>query len=240
MKKDGRRGKWLGYILSVLWLFSMGLSGFFFPYFTDNIEFFKIKALHIEGLKTIPSEIVVDEIKKFKNNWLFIDSTTLLKNLNSRTGNSVSSVKIDRVFSSRGVELKIFIEERKPIITVIKDDIVYFFDKNGTVFQSQYMKVAKPLVYTHDIELIKKNFSKLDMLIELTGGNLGEIYITNLNTVAYTEDGLKITMPPIFLLDKRVVEKLTNVFKVYNIDMNTKELDLNMEGLVIIRGGKVK
>lgn len=47
-------------------------------------------------------------------------------------------------------------------------------------------------------------------------------------------------MPPIFLLDKRVVEKLTNVFKVYNIDMNTKELDLNMEGLVIIRGGKVK
>ncbi len=235
MKKGGRRGKLLGYILSALWFFSMALSGFFFPYFTDNIDFFKIKALHIEGLETIPSEVVVDEIKKFKNNWLFINNPNLLKNLNSRTGNAVSSVKIDRIFSSSGVELKIFIEERRPIVTVIKDDVVYFFDKEGTAFQSQYMKIVKPLVYTHDIELIKRSFNNLSMLINSIGKGLGEVYVTNLNTVVYTGEGLKITMPPIFLLNKQVVENMVNTFKVYNIDMNTKELDLNMEGLVIIR-----
>ncbi|MEJ5338469.1 MAG: hypothetical protein WHS43_02305 [Aquificaceae bacterium] len=240
MKKDGRRGRWLGYILSALWLFSMGLSGFFVPYFTDNIDFFKIKALYVEGIETIPPEVVADEVKKFKNNWLFINSAALLNNLNARTRNSVNSVKIDRVFSSKGVELKIFIEEKKPVIAVIKNDVVYFFDKNGTVFQSQYIKIVRPVAYTHDVEFIKRNFNNLKTLVDLMGNKLGEIYVTNLNTVAYTWDGLKITMPPLFLLDRGVVENVVNVFKVYNIDMNTKELDVNMEGLAIIRGEKVK
>ncbi|WPM32204.1 hypothetical protein IAE16_00640 [Hydrogenobacter sp. T-2] len=235
MQKVGRRGKWLNYILSALWIFSMALSGFFFPYFTDKIDFFKIKALHIEGLETIPSEVVVNEIKRFKNNWLFINNTNLLKNLNSVTGNAIGRVKIDRIFSNGGVTLKVSIEERKPIFTVIKDDAVYFFDKDGIIFQSQYMKFVKPLVYTHDIELVRRNFNKLTMLINSLGKGLGEIYVTNLNTVVYTGEGIKITMPPIFLLNEQVVENVINTFKVYNIDMNTKELDLNIEGLVIIR-----
>ncbi len=240
MKKTGRQGKLIGYILSILWLSSMGLSGFLFPYFTDNIDFFKIKALHIEGLETIPSEVIVDEIRKFKNNWLFIDNTTFLRSLNNKTGNSINSVKTDRVFSTKGVELRIFVEERKPIVTMIKDDLVYFLDENGTVFQSQYMQVVKPVVYTHDIELVKRNFNNLKMLIDLTGGNLGEIYITNLNTVAYTIEGLKINMPPIFLLNRQTLQNVIDVFKIYNIDMKTKELDLNMEGIVIIRGEKIR
>lgn len=235
MRKDGRQGRWLSYILSTLWFFSMGLFGFFFPYLTDNIDYFKIKALQIEGLETIPSEVVIDEIRRFKNNWLFINNKSLLKNLNSKTGNAVSMVKIDRVFGSEGVKLKIFIEERKPIFTVIKDDAIYFFDKNGVLFQSEYMKVVKPLVYTHDIELVMKNFNKLTMLINVLGKELREIYITNLNTIAYTQEGTKIIMPPIFLFSEQVVENVINTLKVYNIGMSGKELDLSVEGLVIIR-----
>ena len=212
-----------------------GYFWFFFPYFTDNVEFFKIKALHVEGLETIPPEVVVDEIMRFKNNWLFINDTILLKNLNSKTGNAISMVKIDRVFSIEGVKLKIFIEERKPIFTVIKDDTVYFFDKNGVLFQSEYMKVVKPLVYTHDIELVMKNFNKLTMLINSLEKELREIYITDLNTIAYTQEDIKIVMPPIFLLNEQLVRNLIDTFKAYNINMSVKELDLSIEGLVIIR-----
>lgn len=240
MKRDGRRGRWLGYLLSALWLFSMGLSGFFVPYFTDNIEFFKIRALHIEGLETIPPEVVVDEIKRFKNNWLFVNDVILLQNLNRQTGNSINSVDTERVFTSRGVELKILIEERKPLVTVIKDDTVYFFDKNGVVFQSQYIKAKKPLVYTHDVEFIRRNFAGLRMLIDLLGENAGEIYVTDLNTVIYKGEGLKIIMPPLFFLDRKIVENVVNVIRVYNIDMSTRELDANIEGIVIIRGEKAR
>lgn len=240
MKKTGRQGKWLGYFLFVLWLFSMGLSGFFIPYFTDNIDFFKIKTLHIEGLETIPPEVVVDEITKFKNNWLFINSTVLLKNLNNKTKNSVKNAKIERIFSKKGVELRVFIEERKPIATVIKDDVVYFFDKDGDIFQSEYIKVVKPLVYTHDLELVSKDFNNLKALIEIVGHHLEELYATNLNTIAYTNYGLKIIMPPVFLLDKQILENVVDALKVYNIDMNAKELDVNIQGLVIIRGVRAR
>ncbi len=144
-------------------------------------------------------------------------------------------VKIDRVFSIEGVKLKIFIEERKPIFTVIKDDTIYFFDKNGVLFQSEYMKVVKPLVYTHDIELVMKNFNKLTMLINSLEKELREIYITDLNTIAYTQEDLKIVMPPIFLLNEQLVRNLIDTFKAYNINMSVKELDLSIEGLVIIR-----
>ncbi len=240
MKRIGRRGKWLGYILSALWLFSMGLFGFFIPYFTDNLDFFKVKALHIEGLETIPPEVVVDEVRKFKNNWLFINTTTLLKNLNTKTGNSINSVRIDRVFTNRGVELNIYIQERKPFIAIVKDDTMYFLDKNGTLFQSPYIKTTKPIAYTYDIEFVKKNFTNLKMLIDSIGNDLTEVYITNISTIAYTSGGLRINMPPLFLLDHQTVENLIKVFKAYNIDMRIKELDLNMEGLVIMKGEKQK
>ena len=48
--KEGRRGKWLSHFLLALWFSSMALAGFFLPYFTDNISFFKIKALHIDAV----------------------------------------------------------------------------------------------------------------------------------------------------------------------------------------------
>ena len=74
----------------------MALAGFFIPHFTDNISFFKIRVLQVEGLETIPPHVVAEEVKKLKNNWLFINKYVLLKNINTSTGNAVKDIEITR------------------------------------------------------------------------------------------------------------------------------------------------
>ncbi|MDW8096225.1 MAG: hypothetical protein RMI51_05430 [Aquificaceae bacterium] len=238
MKKHVKKKRWFGYAISALWISSMAIAGFFTPYFIDNISFFKIRALHIEGLENIPSEVIVEEVRKLKNNWLFINRAILLKNINDVTNNSVSNLELSKNFSSGGVELKLKIEERKPIFTAIKDDEVVFFDKSGTRFYSPYIPHTNLIVYTHEIELINKNFENLKNLVDIIGDDLKEVYITNLATIAYTEDGVKITLPPLFLLNRNLVENVAIIRMGYNINLNIKEMEINTEGVVIIRGGE--
>lgn len=236
--KEGRRGKWLSYFLLVLWLFSMALAGFFVPHFTDNIPFFKIKVLRIEGAETIPPQLIVEEVKKLKNNWLFINESALLKNINNNTGNAVKSIDIKRIFSSNGVELKIIIKERKPLFYVISNGFKVFFDEDGIMFQSPYVNTSNPLVHTHDIKLIKENFENIKDLISLLNKDLKEVYITTLATITYLKGGVRIILPPPFLLDEGLLERVAKLLKDYNIDMYAKELEISEDGLVIIRGGK--
>ncbi|MDW8032621.1 MAG: hypothetical protein RMH93_03645 [Aquificaceae bacterium] len=237
--KEWRREKkkWLGYAISFLWLFSMALVGFFVPHFTDNIPFFKVKALYIEGLETIPPDVVAEEVKNLKNNWLFINSDILLRNLNSATGNSISDLKVRRIFSKGGVELEIKIKERKPIFTVIEDGTVTFFDEMGIQFWSPYMDTVNPVVYTHDIDMIEKNFESMKNIIHKINLDLNEIYVTNLGTIIYTKEGLRLTLPPLFFLSKNLVENVARLQINYNI-IDVKEMEINTEGLVIIRGEK--
>ncbi|MCS7307027.1 MAG: hypothetical protein NZ526_00580, partial [Aquificaceae bacterium] len=62
--------------------------------------------------------------------------------------------------------------------------------------------------------------------------------VTNLATIAYTEDGVKITLPPLFLLNRNLVENVAIIRMGYNINLDMKEMEINTEGVVIIRGGK--
>lgn len=238
--KEGRRGKWLSYILTTLWLFSMGLAGFFVPYFTDNISFFKIKSLHVEGLETIPPEVVAEEVRKLKNNWLFINESILHRNLNKVTGNSVASVDINRNFANNGVKMDVIIKERKPLFGVVMDDKMFLFDENGVEFNSPYIQTVPYIVYTHDMEFISDNFQNLKSLIVATGQSIGEIYVTKLNTIVYTKEGVKLTLPPVFLLEENLIKNIVKISKDYNIHMQVKEMEINTEGLVIIRSRKEK
>ncbi|MEN3029127.1 MAG: hypothetical protein ABDH29_07985 [Aquificaceae bacterium] len=235
--KEGRREKWLGYIISLLWIFSMALAGFFVPHFTDNITFFKVKALYIEGLETVPPDVVVEEVRNLKNNWLFINSDILLKNLNAATGNSISDLKVRKIFNSRGVELEIKVKERKPIFTAIQEDTVIFFDEGGTQFRSPYIDTVNPVVYTHNIHIIQENFENIRNIIHKINSDLKEIYVTNLGTIIYTKEGVKVTLPPLFSLSENLVENVAKLQKDYNIT-DMKEMEINTEGLVIIRGEK--
>lgn len=238
--KDADKGKkvLLNYLITLVWLLSMGLGGFFVPYLTDNIDFFKIKTLHIEGLETIPPQVIVEEVSNFKNNWLFINKRTFLNNINARTGNAVKDISIKRIFSSRGVELKITVKERKPVMVVFEGETYYFFDEEGTVFRSPYIKTFRPVVYTYNIKLIESNFHNLKRIIEYFGtaiSTIQDIYVTNINTIVYTENGLKINMPPLFMLDERKIANIAKLFKEYNIPMNAKEIDVSIEGMAVLK-----
>ncbi|RMH03408.1 MAG: cell division protein FtsQ, partial [Aquificota bacterium] len=137
-RKRGRGKRLAGYLIAVLWLFSMGLAGFFAPYFTDNIPFFKVKRLYLDGLKTIPPQVVADEVSKFRKNGLLIGERVLRDALNQRLGNAVERVQIEKHFSREGVELKVYIKEREPFITVVKDNELMFLDSNGVLFKNPY------------------------------------------------------------------------------------------------------
>ncbi len=235
--EKGRWGKELNFTLTVLWLFSMALAGFFAPYFTDNIPLFKVKAVHVEGLRSIPLHIIIEEIRNLKNNWLFINKRILLENINKNTGNAVEDIEIDRVFASSGVELRINIKERTPFVSVIHGDRKVFFDEKGVVFNSPFINVAEPIVYTFDIDYIQRNFSKVrGLVVHLK--EIKEVYITDISTIAYLKSGVRLILPPLTLLDESLLEKLKRVIGNYNIDMQVKELEINTDGLIIARGVK--
>ncbi len=216
----------------------MALLGFFMPYFTDNIPFFKIKTLQIEGLETVPPHVVVDEIRALRNNWLFIRKDILLNRLNESTKNAIKDLNIERSFSATGVDLKIEIKERKPLFQVIGDDVKVFFDEDGVQFKSPYINTPIPLIYTYDLDFIDQNFKNIKELVKLMKPDIRECYVTDLNTIVYLKDGTKVILPPPFLLDVNLLNHLMKLHENYNIGTDMQEVEINMEGLVIIRSEK--
>ncbi|MFN3599447.1 MAG: cell division protein FtsQ/DivIB [Aquificaceae bacterium] len=237
--KERKWGNGLKYLISILWLFSMALAGYFVPYFTDNISFFKIKRLHIEGLETIPPQVISEEIKNLKNNWLFINKIILLKNLNNRTNNAIKDIDIERIFTKNGVELKVKAQERSPLFCVISDNDKFFFDEDGIPFQSPYINVNVLPIYGKGIDIVAKNFNKIKNLIGIVKEETRDIYITELNTIIYLKDGTKLVLPPPFLLDENVLYYLEKV-KTYNINMRAKEVEISNRDIIIIRGDRLR
>lgn len=239
MDKNKGRGKRLTkHFITVLWLFSMGLAGFFAPYFTDNIPFLKVKKLYLEGLETIPPQVVVEEVKRFRNNGLLISEGILLDALNQRLGNAIESVLIKKHFSRDGVELRVLIKEREPFITVVKEKEFVFLDSNGVPFKNPYLLPKEPFLYTYDFELVKRNFSRLKFLVESIGVAMEprEIYITELNTLLYSHDGVRVILPSLFMLEKDTIESLAKVY--HNISMtDIKEIEVYNDKTVIMRNG---
>ncbi|MFN7064798.1 MAG: cell division protein FtsQ/DivIB [Aquificaceae bacterium] len=231
-----KMGNGLKYFLSVLWFISMALAGYFVPYFTDNIAFFKIRSLHIEGLETIPPQIVVEEVKNLKNNWLFINETILFKSLNKRVNNAIRSVNIERAFTKNGVELKVKIQERRPLLHIMGDNGKVLLDEEGNILQSSYINAPNLSVYAHDINLVTKNFKNIKGLVELLREEIREVYIAELNTVVYLRNGTKVVLPPPPLLDRDVLYQLERI-KTYNIQAEEIEIG-GKDDVVIIRGEK--
>lgn len=226
--------------MSVVWFLSMAMAGFFTPYFTDNIPFFKVKALHLQGLETIPPEVVAQEVSKLKNNWLFISEGVLLKNLNQATGNAVSSLDLSRSFRKGGVELIVSLQERRPFFSLVKDGELLFFDERGVPFSSPYLQAVEPLIYAHDTELVKQNFHKIKSLLDTMGREVEEIYLTEISTVVYTKDRVKIVLPPPILLQEELLRKIAKLRKNYNLVLNVKEMEVSTEGLIIVRHGEAE
>lgn len=241
MKKEGKStgSKYTGvsYVLAMVWISSMALAGFFLPVLVDTLPYFKVKTIEVEGNTTIPTYVFSTAVGELKNNWLFINEGRLLDVLNTLTGNSVEDVKIDRVFHKDGVFLRLHVKERTPFITVFEGEKTVFFDDKGVPFFSKYIPEKKPYIYTHNVKLVKDNFSVLKNLLEVCGNHLflKDIYLSDVSTFVYTTDDTKVLLPPLEQMDNDVLKRLE---RIYNISMKAKEIDLTTQGMAIIKGGE--
>jgi len=232
MKREREKGG-IGYVLAVIWLSCMALAGFYLPTFIDNLSFFKVKEVKVEGAFFIPPDLFSKAVAEFKNNWLFITEKGLLRVLNELTDNSIEVVKIERHFSKEGVRITLRVKERVPFLSVITQDKVIFFDNKGEAFSSPYIATKEPYAYTEDINLLKEKFPIVQNLVSVFNEDLDSIYLESNYTLIHTKQGKKIKLPHFALVDK---ETLKRVKKVYNIDMQAKEIDLRAGKIAIIRG----
>lgn len=225
----GRERRNLSYMLTLVWISSMALAGFFMPTFIDSLQYFKVKGIEVRGSVNIPNYVFAYAVGEFKNNWLFIKEKKLLSVLNALTDNSIEDVKIERVFGKDGVVLVMHVEERKPFLTVFLSKGSVFFDEKGVPFGSKFHEIKQPYVYTNDVDLIKKEFDKLKFMID-TFKDIDRFYVTETSTVIYTKGGRKILLPFLAQLDIKTLERLK---RIYNMD--AREIDLTSERMAIVR-----
>ncbi|MGB9873916.1 MAG: cell division protein FtsQ/DivIB [Hydrogenobacter sp.] len=223
--------------MAVIWISSMALAGFFLPVFVDTLPYFKVKAIEVEGNTTIPTYVFSQAVGELKNNWLFITENTLLEKLNYLTDNSVEDVKVDRVFQKDGVILRLHVKDRTPFLMVFDGEKKVFFDDKGVPFFSKYIPEKKPYIYTHSVKLVKDNFPMLKKLLEVCKSYLPvkDIYLSDVNTLVYTTNNIKVLLPPLEQMDYTALKRLE---RIYNISMEAKEIDLTTQGMAIIKGGE--
>jgi len=231
MKRE-RKKVGLNYILATIWLSCMALAGFHLPTFVDNLSFFKVKELRVEGAFFIPPDLFSKGVAEFKNNWLFITEEGLLRVLNRLTDNSIEEVKLERQFSRDGVRITLKVKERVPFLTAVSQDKVIFFDNKGETFFNPYLTTKEPYVYADDINLIKERFPIMKNLVSVFNENLDSIYLETKYTLIYTKHGKKIILPPFALIDEEALERAK---KIYNIDIQVKEVDLRAGKMAIIK-----
>ncbi len=229
----------LSYAIITAWVFLISSASFFFPYVIDSISLFKIKSLKVEGLEIIPAFVISTAISEaVKNNLVFLytHKRNLIERVNNLSGDAIEDIQMSPVFSSDGVIVKIIAKERKVFITVLVEDKVFFFDESGYKFSSGYYKVSNPTIYTSDLALVEDYFDTIRKLVKMmrsSGYKLANMYVTDTNTVIYTEDKLRITMPPIFVINDSMINKIG---KLNNIDMQgIKSIDFISGGVVVVK-----
>lgn len=228
------------YIVVVSWLFLISIASFFFPYIIDSLPFFKIKTLEIEGLHHIPSHIVSTTIiERSKNNVIFLytQKHSIIKKLNDLSGDAIKELQIRTTFSLDGSNVKILVNERKVFLSVVIEGKIYFFDEEGYKFNSKYYQTSYPIVYTDNLSLVENFFDKVKGLIDVLqahGYKPITVYLTDINTILYTDNELRIVTPPIFIVDSNLISKVNRIIN-NSILTNIKHIEFVSEDVVIIR-----
>ena len=235
-RKQNRGISFLYYTMITIWLFLVSATGFFFPYVIDSLPYFKIRNLEVEGAVVIPVELVAKAVSEVKNNWLFLytHKGKVLESLREATGDAVEDVKIEPKFSLKGVDVKLTVIEREPLIKVVVDEKVFFLDEKGYEFSSLYHTSDYPIAYTSDEQLLKDNFKTLVKLVKMfeeSNINSINLYITDINTIVYIDNYLRITIPPIFSINDEILIKLREIYKIQDV----KEVNIISEGVAIIK-----
>jgi cell division protein FtsQ len=234
MKRVGK-GKWVKVfegVLSVVWLVAMGLAGFFLPGFLTAFPVFEIKGVYVYGLRSVPADALSLGVSQVsKNNWLFLDSKSLLEKVNELTGNSVEDVKVERVFSLDGVRVNVYVKERVPLAYVVYEGQEMLLDGKGELFYNSAVERELPTIYTFSLDYIKTHHTNLVSLINTVEG-ISEIYIAQDRTTIYTEGG-KAVIPPLSNLSPLVLGRVKRLYS----SIKDKHLDvfITSEGVAVVK-----
>lgn len=231
-KRKFRPSKYLEFLL----VFTILGAMFYMPSATDNIEFFKAKTLYLTGLETVPSELVKDAVSELRANWLLISEENLSSRLNQRCGNCIKSVSIDRSFSKEGVSLIVNITERKPLVAVLDDSGLGYYDDVGFRFNSPFVKYDGIVIFTKDRSLVEKNFDGVSLLVSNLGSaklQLSEAFADRQMTIIRLKDGSRVILPPLFELSKDTLKK---VLIIESMVGKPSEFNLIHDRMIIVRG----
>jgi len=240
--KEEEKKSWkttLEYLLTFVWLTSMALGGFFLPESLNSIPAFRIKEVQVFGVRSIPPEVLSSALYQVsKNSWLFLDSERFLAKANALTNNSISSIKVEKSFSWDGAIVRITVQERVPIASVVHNKDILFVDEKGEFFYNPAIEDKLPIVYAVSLDYVKKHFFKLKDLTDYIKEmklNISEIYITDKNTIVYVS-GRKIILPSLSRLDLHIIDRIR---KIYNkIGMELGDVLILSDGIAVIKEGK--
>ncbi|WP_448584588.1 cell division protein FtsQ/DivIB [Thermocrinis sp.] len=240
MKEEGKRS-WkarIEYSLAFVWLTAMALGGFFLPGFLNTIPLLKIKLIEVSGTQTVSPDVISSACyQASKGSWLFLSSDRLLAKANNLAKNSIESVRIKKELSWDGAKIKVEVQERKPIASVVHDNTILLLDSAGEFFYNPAMEGTLPVVYTFSFDYVKKHFPNLKALIDYVKQmelKIKEIYVTDRSTVAYISSN-KIVLPPISKLDSYMFDRIK---KAYNkVEMNSAEIFIISGSMAIIKEG---
>ncbi len=234
MKGEGK-SKWVAVfevVLSVMWLVSMGLAGFFLPGFLTAVPVFEIKEVYVYGLRSVPADAVSLGIyQASKNNWLFLNDKKLLVKINELAENSVESMKVEKSFSLDGVRVSLYVKEREPIAYVVHDGEVMMMDEGGELFYNSAAERELPTIYTFSLDYLKTHNTNLIGLLRVVG-EIKEVYVAKHNTTIYTSS-MKVILPPLSKLSPLVLDRIKTVYS--NIRENHLEIFIPSERMVVVK-----
>ncbi|MEN3033822.1 MAG: hypothetical protein ABDH18_02385 [Aquificaceae bacterium] len=237
MRREKRKFR-LSKYLELLLVFTILGMMFYLPSATDNIEFFRAKTVYLSGAETVPSEMLKEAVSELRANWLLISEESLGSKLNTRCGNCIKSVSIDRIFSKNGVDLSIRVEEREPFVAVLDDSGLGYYDKEGFRFSSPFVNYDGIVIFTKDRALIETNFNEVALLVSgLDRANLQllEASVDRQMTLIRLKNGSSVILPPIFEFSRDTLRKFSLIESMVD---KASEFDLTHDKMIIIRGIK--
>jgi ABC-type multidrug transport system fused ATPase/permease subunit len=232
IKRKSNRRVLITTLAAVSWVVSMAFVGFFLPSFVDSSPLFKVKEVSIKGLRFLPEKEVSRVVGLLGSNWLFLSEEKILEVLNKKTGNSVQSIEVRRVFSARGVALEVYIKERHPIATLNLEGTVYLLDEKGNRFRNKYIdRPVYPIIHTPYFS--RDVFEKLHtyVLSRIIDLKPKEVYISKDKVILYlfSRPDLKVILPPVEFLDDAVSKRLKFLY-----NLKEGEIDLRYSKFILV------
>ena len=191
-------------------------------------NFYTIKELNINGLNTLETKKVYDDLKNFKNTNIFLfDKQNISKKMYSN-----KIIEKFKIFKSYPSTLNIDIKKTKFLAITKKNNIDYLIGTNGNLIIANNNILDLPYIFGNvDVN----NFLYFKKIIDNSNFKFNEImdlyYFKSNRWDVITKDGLTLKMP-----SNLTVENLNLIFKIIqgNDFDDNKILDFRQNNMIFI------